>query len=176
MFKGSLVALITPFNNGTVDVDALKRLVDWHADEGTDGIVPCGTTGESPTLISWTLGSSGGGGMISTIILGVLGFIIVLVGAIQVFRGGKRGDVEELDLVTLTNSLTAGSARPVLPRAATPSAADTDDARSDEAAEPVEAGTLSPEEELRNLVDSQPDEVARLLRTWLADRRAVSRA
>lgn len=50
MFKGSLVALITPFSNGTVDVDALKRLVDWHADEGTDGIVPCGTTGESPTL------------------------------------------------------------------------------------------------------------------------------
>jgi flagellar M-ring protein FliF len=118
----------------------------------------------------------GGGGMISTIILGVLGLVIVLVGAIQVFRGGKRGDVEELDLVTLTNSLTAGSARPLLPRGAVPSAEIESGAGNeddDQTAEPVE---LSPEEELRQLVDSQPDEVARLLRTWLADRRAVSRA
>ncbi|MEM9466664.1 MAG: flagellar basal-body MS-ring/collar protein FliF [Actinomycetota bacterium] len=119
---------------------------------------------------------AGGGGMISTIILGVLGLVIVLVGAIQVFRGGKRGDVEELDLVTLTNSLTAGSARPVLPRAATPAIEAEDDTDAGAQAEPVETTAVSPEQELRNLVDSQPDEVARLLRTWLADRRAVSRA
>lgn len=118
--------------------------------------------------------ASGGGGMISTIILGILGFIIVLVGAIQVFRGGKRGEVEELDLVTLTNSLTAGSARPVLPRAT--AAAAIDDGDGEETADSTEAAAMSPEDELRNLVDSQPDEVARLLRTWLADRRAVSRA
>ena len=117
-----------------------------------------------------------GGGMISTIILGVLGLIIVLVGAIQVFRGGRRGDVEELDIVTLTNSLTAGSARPVLPTAAAPAALpESQSADADDDAEVAQPAALSPEEELRTLVDSQPDEVARLLRTWLADRRAVSR-
>ena len=50
MFKGSIVALITPFRDGQVDEDALRRLVNWHVEQGTDGIVPCGTTGESPTL------------------------------------------------------------------------------------------------------------------------------
>ncbi len=50
MFRGSFVALITPFHNGAVDVDALKHLVDWQVENGTDGIIPCGTTGESPTL------------------------------------------------------------------------------------------------------------------------------
>ena len=43
-------ALITPFKNGKVDVDALKHLVDWHISEGSHGLVPVGTTGESPTL------------------------------------------------------------------------------------------------------------------------------
>ncbi|MEM8579524.1 MAG: 4-hydroxy-tetrahydrodipicolinate synthase [Pseudomonadota bacterium] len=50
MFKGSLVALVTPLKGGEVDVEALKRLVEWHIGEGTDGLVPVGTTGESPTL------------------------------------------------------------------------------------------------------------------------------
>ena len=50
MFKGSMPALITPFKNGKVDVDALKHLVDWHISEGSHGLVPVGTTGESPTL------------------------------------------------------------------------------------------------------------------------------
>ena len=50
MFQGSLTALITPFNNGSVDVAAFKSLVDWQIAEGTEGLVPCGTTGESPTL------------------------------------------------------------------------------------------------------------------------------
>ena len=50
MFKGSFVALITPFRDGAVDEEAFRSLVDWHIDEGTDGLVPCGTTGESPTL------------------------------------------------------------------------------------------------------------------------------
>ncbi|MBL6951455.1 MAG: 4-hydroxy-tetrahydrodipicolinate synthase [Alphaproteobacteria bacterium] len=50
MFKGSIVALITPFRDGLVDEDALRKLVDWHVEQGTHGIVPCGTTGESPTL------------------------------------------------------------------------------------------------------------------------------
>ncbi|HET6322105.1 MAG TPA: 4-hydroxy-tetrahydrodipicolinate synthase [Hyphomicrobium sp.] len=50
MFKGSFTALITPFKNGSVDEDALRRFVDWQISEGTHGLVPVGTTGESPTL------------------------------------------------------------------------------------------------------------------------------
>ena len=50
MFSGCLVALVTPFANGDVDYDKLGELVDWHLTQGTDGLVPCGTTGESPTL------------------------------------------------------------------------------------------------------------------------------
>ncbi|MCK0121163.1 4-hydroxy-tetrahydrodipicolinate synthase [Loktanella sp. F6476L] len=50
MITGSLPALVTPFTNGQVDRDALKKLVDWHIDQGSNGLVPVGTTGESPTL------------------------------------------------------------------------------------------------------------------------------
>ena len=50
MFKGSIVALITPFRGGKVDVQAFQRFVEWQVDQGTHGLVPCGTTGESPTL------------------------------------------------------------------------------------------------------------------------------
>lgn len=48
--SGSLVALVTPFSEGRVDEATLRRLVDWHVEQGTHGIVPVGTTGESPTL------------------------------------------------------------------------------------------------------------------------------
>jgi len=50
MFHGSIVALITPFRNGAIDETALTALVDWHIEQGTNAIVPVGTTGESPTL------------------------------------------------------------------------------------------------------------------------------
>ncbi len=50
MFRGSIVALVTPFRNGEVDERALGDLVEWHVAEGTHGIVAVGTTGESPTL------------------------------------------------------------------------------------------------------------------------------
>ena len=50
MFAGSLVALITPFKNGSVDEKGFEKFVGWQIKEGTDGLVPCGTTGESPTL------------------------------------------------------------------------------------------------------------------------------
>src|SRR2546428_13903851 len=49
-FTGSLVAIITPFRNGKVDEKALGDLIEWQIANGTDGIVPCGTTGESATL------------------------------------------------------------------------------------------------------------------------------
>jgi 4-hydroxy-tetrahydrodipicolinate synthase len=50
MFRGSIVALITPFRNGGIDEAALQSLVEWHIEQGTHGLVPVGTTGESPTL------------------------------------------------------------------------------------------------------------------------------
>jgi 4-hydroxy-tetrahydrodipicolinate synthase len=49
-FQGSIVALVTPFRGDLVDEPKLRELVEWHVASGTDGIVPCGTTGESPTL------------------------------------------------------------------------------------------------------------------------------
>ena len=50
MFKGSFPALVTPFADGALDIDALKQLVEWQIAEGSHGLVPVGTTGESPTL------------------------------------------------------------------------------------------------------------------------------
>ena len=50
MIKGSIPALVTPFKNGAVDFDTLKQLVEWQIAEGSHGLVPVGTTGESPTL------------------------------------------------------------------------------------------------------------------------------
>jgi 4-hydroxy-tetrahydrodipicolinate synthase len=50
MFKGSIVAIVTPFKNNKIDEKALVNLIKWHISEGTNAIVPCGTTGESSTL------------------------------------------------------------------------------------------------------------------------------
>ncbi|HEX2654747.1 MAG TPA: dihydrodipicolinate synthase family protein, partial [Xanthobacteraceae bacterium] len=49
-FKGSFTALVTPFSNGALDERAFRDLVEWQITEGTNGLVPVGTTGESPTL------------------------------------------------------------------------------------------------------------------------------
>lgn len=50
LFAGVTVAIVTPFRGGEIDWDDLARLVDWHCEQGTDALAPCGTTGESPTL------------------------------------------------------------------------------------------------------------------------------
>lgn len=50
MFKGSLCAIITPFKNGGIDETTYRDLLEWHIDQGTHGIIACGTTGESPTV------------------------------------------------------------------------------------------------------------------------------
>ncbi|HMK55985.1 MAG TPA: 4-hydroxy-tetrahydrodipicolinate synthase [Dissulfurispiraceae bacterium] len=50
MFKGSLVAIVTPFRNGKFDEKTYGDLIEWHISQGTHGIVPCGTTGEASTL------------------------------------------------------------------------------------------------------------------------------
>ncbi len=67
-FRGSFTALITPFKNGSVDETAFRDLVDWQIAEGTRGLVPVGTTGESPTLshdehmavVEWCVDQAGG--------------------------------------------------------------------------------------------------------------------
>ena len=50
MFQGSIVAIVTPFRDGKLDEAALRHLLEFHLSNGTQGVVPCGTTGESPTL------------------------------------------------------------------------------------------------------------------------------
>ncbi len=50
MFAGTHTAIVTPFRNGSLDEEALRKLVDFQFDNGVSGVVPCGTTGESPTL------------------------------------------------------------------------------------------------------------------------------
>ncbi len=50
MFEGAIVAIVTPFRTGKVDYEAFEKLIEFQVSEGIDGIVPCGTTGESPTL------------------------------------------------------------------------------------------------------------------------------
>ena len=50
MFKGSNVALITPFKDNNLDVESFVKLIHFHLNNGTNGLVPAGTTGESPTL------------------------------------------------------------------------------------------------------------------------------
>ena len=50
MFKGSITALVSPFNNGKLDIEAYEKHIDFQIQGGSNGIVPCGTTGESPTL------------------------------------------------------------------------------------------------------------------------------
>lgn len=67
-FRGSFTALVTPFKNGAVDEQAFRDLVEWQIVEGTNGLVPVGTTGESPTLshdehkqvVEWCIGQANG--------------------------------------------------------------------------------------------------------------------
>src|SRR5947207_4688502 len=67
-FRGSFTALVTPFKNGSLDEKAFRGLVDWQIAEGTQGLVPVGTTGESPTLshdehkqvVEWCVDQAGG--------------------------------------------------------------------------------------------------------------------
>ncbi len=52
MFRGSITALVTPMRNGKIDEEAFRDFVNWQIAEGTDGLVPVGTTGESPTRVT----------------------------------------------------------------------------------------------------------------------------
>jgi 4-hydroxy-tetrahydrodipicolinate synthase len=104
MFKGSFVALVTPFKNGAVDFDTLKKLVDWHVAEGTNGIVPVGTTGESPTLSHEEHGQ-----VVKAVVAAAAGRVPVVAGA------GSNSTLEAIDLTRHAQAAGADAALVVTP-------------------------------------------------------------
>ncbi len=104
MFKGSLPALVTPFNNGQVDVDALKKLVNWHVEQGSHGLVPVGTTGESPTLTHAEHDL-----VVETVVTEAAGRIPVIAGA------GSNNTAETVRLVQAAKNAGADAALVVTP-------------------------------------------------------------
>ena len=104
MFKGSLPALVTPFTDGKVDTDALKKLVDWHVDQGSHGLVPVGTTGESPTLTHAEHDL-----VVETVVQAAAGRIPVIAGA------GSNNTVETVRLVEAAKKAGADAALVVTP-------------------------------------------------------------
>ncbi len=104
MFKGSYVALITPFTNGAVDFDMLKKLVDWHVAEGTHGLVPVGTTGESPTLTHAEHGA-----VVAAVVKATAGRVPVIAGA------GSNNTAEGVELIRHAQAVGADAALVVTP-------------------------------------------------------------
>ena len=103
MFRGSFVALITPFRNGAIDEQCLQSLVEWHIEEGTHGLVPVGTTGESPTL-----SHAEHGRVVELVIEAAAGRVPVIAGAgsnataeaIELGRHAKRAGADAILVVT----------------------------------------------------------------------------
>ena len=104
MFKGSMPALITPFANGAVDFDALKHLVEWHIEQGSHGLVPMGTTGESPTLTHDEHDA-----VVETVVKAVAGRVPVIAGA------GSNNTAETVRLVHHAKKVGAEAALVVTP-------------------------------------------------------------
>jgi 4-hydroxy-tetrahydrodipicolinate synthase len=104
MFRGSLPALVTPFRNGEVDLDALKKLVDWHVEQGSHGIVPVGTTGESPTLSHEEHDL-----VVETVVRQAAGRVPVIAGA------GSNNTIETVRLVEAAKKAGADAALVVTP-------------------------------------------------------------
>ena len=104
MFKGSYPALITPFKNGAVDFDALKRLVDWHVAMGSHGLVPVGTTGESPTL-----SHAEHGAVVEAVVKAAAGRVKVIAGA------GSNNTAEGIALIRHAEAVGADAALVVTP-------------------------------------------------------------
>lgn len=104
MLRGSLPALVTPFKNGEVDFEALDALVEWHIAEGSHGIVPVGTTGESPTL-SHTEHEA----VVERVVKTVAGRVPVVAGA------GSNSTVEAIGFVKHAKDVGADAALVVTP-------------------------------------------------------------
>jgi 4-hydroxy-tetrahydrodipicolinate synthase len=104
MFKGSMPALVTPFSNGALDLDALKRLVEWHIAEGSTALVPVGTTGESPTL-----SHDEHEAVIAEVVKAAAGRVPVIAGA------GSNNTVETIRFVEFAQKVGADAALVVTP-------------------------------------------------------------
>lgn len=104
MLKGSMPALVTPFKDGAVDFDTLKRLVEWHVAEGSHGLVPVGTTGESPTLTHKEHEA-----VIACVVEAVAGRIPVIAGA------GSNNTDEAMRFVQFAKTVGADAALVVTP-------------------------------------------------------------
>jgi 4-hydroxy-tetrahydrodipicolinate synthase len=105
MFSGSIVALLTPFDeNNKIDEEGIKKLVDFHIQNGTDGIVPCGTTGESPTLTHEEHKK-----VIELTIKAVAGRVPVIAGT------GSNSTAEALDLTASAKEMGADGVLLVIP-------------------------------------------------------------
>lgn len=104
MFQGSLPALVTPFANGKIDVDTLKKLVNWHVEQGSHGLVPVGTTGESPTL-----SHAEHDRVVEIVVAEAAGRIPVIAGA------GSNNTAETVRLVQAAKSAGADAALVVTP-------------------------------------------------------------
>ncbi|MCW1934823.1 4-hydroxy-tetrahydrodipicolinate synthase [Pararhodobacter zhoushanensis] len=104
MFRGSLPALITPFKNGAVDFEALAALVEWHIAEGSHGLVPVGTTGESPTLTHEEHEQ-----VVEAVVKAVKGRVPVIAGA------GSNNTVEAIRLLKHAEKVGADAALVVTP-------------------------------------------------------------
>ena len=104
MFKGSMPALVTPFRNGELDLDTLKKLVDWHIDQGSSALVPVGTTGESPTLSHEEHET-----VIETVVRHAAGRVPVIAGA------GSNSTAEGIRLIRFAEQAGASAALVVTP-------------------------------------------------------------
>ncbi|WP_375279307.1 4-hydroxy-tetrahydrodipicolinate synthase [Pseudooctadecabacter sp.] len=104
MLKGSLPALVTPFKDGQLDLDTLKKLVEWHIEQGSHGLVPVGTTGESPTLTHAEHDL-----VVETVVQAAAGRIPVVAGA------GSNNTAETVRLVKAAKAAGADAALVVTP-------------------------------------------------------------
>lgn len=104
MLKGSIPALVTPFRNGALDLDTLKKLVEWHIEQGSHGLAPVGTTGESPTLSHEEHET-----VIETVVSTVAGRIPVIAGA------GSNNTAEAIRFVQFAKKVGADAALVVTP-------------------------------------------------------------
>ncbi len=104
MIKGSLPALVTPFRNGEVDLETLKKLVEWQIEQGSHGLVPVGTTGESPTLTHEEHDL-----VVQTVIQVAAGRVPVVAGA------GSNNTIETVRLVKAAKAAGATAALVVTP-------------------------------------------------------------
>ena len=104
MFTGSYPALITPFKDGALDLNALKKLVEWHIAEGSHGLVPVGTTGESPTVSHEEHMT-----VVSEVVKAAAGRIKVIAGA------GSNSTAEGVDLIKHAEATGADGALVVSP-------------------------------------------------------------